>query len=73
MTPAGYQHLERFGKAMAATTGKPLLYGPNGRSLAPTGGYTLGRKAAKRTGNLKNWRPRKSSPAWSRRSSAPRS
>ncbi len=54
------QHLEAFAKAMAAiaaVTGKPLLYGPNGRALAPTGGYTLRRDAAKRTGSLKNWRP----------------
>ena len=51
------QHLDAFTRAMAAmeaSTGKPLLYWPNRRALAPTGGYTLRREAAKRTGSLKN-------------------
>ena len=43
--------------AMAATAGAPLLYGPNGKALAPTVSYALRRDAAKRTGSLKNWNP----------------
>jgi lambda family phage portal protein len=43
--------------AMAAMTGKPLLYGPDGRTLAPTVTYSLRREAARRSGSLKNWNP----------------
>ncbi len=43
--------------AMSAMTGKPLLYGPNGKPLAPTTNYTFRRDAAKHVGSLKNWRP----------------
>jgi len=59
---AGMQsQLEMFGRAMAAMAalpgGAPMLYGPNGKPLAPTGSYTIRREAAKRTGSMKNWRP----------------
>jgi lambda family phage portal protein len=42
---------------MAAATGKPLLYGPDNRPLAPTSEYGIRRLAAKRTGSMKNWVP----------------
>lgn len=43
--------------AMAALTGKPLLYGPNGKPLTPSSDFTYRRDAAKNVGSFKNWRP----------------
>jgi lambda family phage portal protein len=54
------QSIDLFAKAvaaMAAMTGKPLLYGPNGKALAPTSNFTYRRDAAKNVGSFKNWRP----------------
>ncbi len=44
--------------AMSAITGKPILYGPNGKPLAPSmADYTYRRDASKNVGSFKNWRP----------------
>jgi lambda family phage portal protein len=60
MLSSQIQQLDLFARAMgamAALGGKPLLYGPDGRALAPTVNHTFRREAAKKTGNLANWRP----------------
>ncbi len=55
------QDLALFARAMAAMsaiTGKPVLYGPNEKPLAPsTADYTYRREASKNIGSFKNWRP----------------
>ena len=54
------QSADMFGKvlaAMSAISGKPLLYGPNGKPLAPSGRFTYRRDAAKNVGSFRNWRP----------------
>jgi len=45
--------------ALATSGGNPILYGPNGKPLAPSGSYGIQRTAAKRTGSMKNWVPRR--------------
>lgn len=63
MTPVDQsqaQSLDLFAKAVAAMgtiTGKPILFGPNGKPLMPTSNFTYRREAAKNVGSLKNWRP----------------
>lgn len=60
MLSSQLQQLDLFARAMgamAALGGKPLLFGPDGRALAPMVNHTFRREAAKRTGNLENWRP----------------
>jgi capsid protein len=42
---------------MAAVSGRPLLYGPDNRPLAPSPEYGIRRLAAKRAGSLRNWVP----------------
>lgn len=47
---AQFQQLDLFARAvepMAAMARKPLLYGPDGRALAPTVNHTFRREAAK--------------------------
>ena len=41
---------EKAVSVIAASMGKPVLYGPNGKPLAPSGAYGIQRTAAKRTG-----------------------
>lgn len=43
--------------AMGAMSGKPLLYGPNGKPLVPSSNFTYRREAAKNVGSFRNWRP----------------
>lgn len=45
--------------AVAASLGNPLLYGPDNKPLRPSSAYTYRRDAAKRTGSMKNWIPRR--------------
>jgi len=45
--------------AIAASLGRPLLYGPDDKPLRPSSAYTYKRDAAKRTGSMKNWIPRR--------------
>lgn len=51
-------------QAMAAAlgrNGRPVLYGANGKPLAPVGleAYTFRKTAARRSGSLKNWIPKR--------------
>ncbi|MFC1884662.1 phage portal protein [Thermodesulfobacteriota bacterium] len=54
------EQISIFEKAVSAfqALNKPLLYGPNGKPLKPSGDYALRRAAAKRKGSMKNWVPR---------------
>jgi len=45
--------------AMAGLTGKPILYGPTGKPLQPSGAFGYRREASQRKGSLENWRPQK--------------
>lgn len=45
--------------ALAASARRPVLYGPNGKPLAPSGAYGIQRTAAKRSGSMKNWVPKR--------------
>ena len=58
LNAAQQQIFTRAVEAMAATTGKPVLFGPDGNVLRPTVSYSLRRDAAKKTGSLANWNPR---------------
>lgn len=54
------QSIDLFSKALAAMstmTGKPVLYGPNGKPLTPSSTFTYRREAAKNVGSFRNWRP----------------
>jgi lambda family phage portal protein len=44
---------------IAASVGKPVLYGPNNKPLVPTTSYGYRRTAAKKSGSLKNWIPKR--------------
>lgn len=44
---------------IAASVGKPVLYGPNNKPLVPNTSYSYRRTAAKKSGSLKNWIPKR--------------
>lgn len=50
--------VQSIAAAMAAQAPPPSLYGPNGKIL-PSSAYQFHRRAAERTGSLKNWIPRR--------------
>ena len=58
--PLAVQQSEIFTKAMNSIAGmlsaRPILYGPDNR---PVASYQYQRTAAKKTGSLKNWIPRR--------------
>jgi capsid protein len=43
---------------MASVAANPTLYSPDNRPLQPSAAYSIRRKAAKKTGILKNWLPK---------------
>ena len=44
---------------IAASIGRPMLYGPDNRPLRPTANYQYSRAASKRTGSMRNWIPKR--------------
>lgn len=44
---------------IAASLGRPILYGPNDKPLRPSATYSYKRSAAKRAGSMKNWVPKR--------------
>jgi hypothetical protein len=55
---ASQQMIQAFMRVMDAISQTPILYGANGRPLAPTGPHGIRRESAGQSGSLKGWRPR---------------
>jgi lambda family phage portal protein len=52
------ERLEAFDRAIKAVASAPVLYGPTGKRLRPTGSYGIRRESAGQKGSLKGWNPR---------------
>ena len=51
---------QMLARAMVSVAGSvPRLYGPDGRLVVPSSGFSLSRAAARQTGSMKNWLPKR--------------